>query len=47
MLYLEKLSNEYNCNIYLKLEKYNLSGSIKDRAVKEIILSLIKENKNK
>ena len=45
MLYLEKLSNEYNCNIYLKLEKYNLSGSIKDRAVKEIILSLIKENK--
>ena len=33
LLYLEKLSNEYNCNIYLILEKYNLSGSIKDRAV--------------
>ena len=45
MLYLKKLSNEYNCNIYLKLEKYNLSNSIKDRAVKEMLLSMIKENK--
>ena len=32
LLYLEKLSKNNNCNIYLKLEKFNLTGSIKDRA---------------
>ncbi len=42
LLYLEKLSKNNNCNIYLKLEKFNLTGSIKDRAVKNMLLEAIK-----
>lgn len=38
LVYLNNISKEYNCNIYLKLEKYNLTGSSKDRAVKEMLL---------
>ena len=40
-----KLKNSYKCNVYLKLEKYNLTGSSKDRAVKNMILEAIKDNK--
>lgn len=42
---LKKLSKKYNCNIYLKLEKYNLSQSCKDRAVKEMLLNALKSKK--
>ncbi|CEN31116.1 O-acetyl-serine thiol-lyase A (O-acetyl-sulfhydrylase)(OAS-TL) [[Clostridium] sordellii] len=43
-----KLNNiQNNNNIYLKLEKYNSGGSIKDRAVLGMIEDLIKENKIK
>ena len=43
-----KLNNiQDNNNIYLKLEKYNRGGSIKDRAVLGMIEDLIKENKIK
>lgn len=43
-----KLNNiQDNNNIYLKLEKYNSGGSIKDRAVLGMIEDLIKENKIK
>lgn len=45
LLYLRNLSKKYNSNIYLKLEKYNLSNSIKDRAVKQMILSAINDKK--
>ena len=45
LLLLANTSKKYKCNIYLKLEKYNLTQSIKDRAVKEMILSAIKEKK--
>lgn len=45
LLLLANTSKKYNCNIYVKLEKYNLTQSIKDRAVKEMILSAIKEKK--
>ena len=41
LLLLANTSKKYKCNIYLKLEKYNLTQSIKDRAVKEMILSAI------
>lgn len=37
--------NEYNNNLYLKLEKYSLNGSIKDRAAYYIINDLINKNK--
>jgi len=37
--------NEYNNNLYLKLEKYSLNGSIKDRAAYYIINELINKNK--
>lgn len=40
---LKKLSKEYNNNIYVKLESFNLTGSIKDRIVKFIILDEIKK----
>ena len=36
--------NEYNNNLYLKLEKYSLNGSIKDRAAYYIINDLIYNN---
>ncbi|CEO07952.1 cysteine synthase A [Paraclostridium sordellii] len=43
-----KLNNIHdNNNIYLKLEKYNSGGSIKDRAVLGMIEDLMKENKIK
>ena len=43
-----KLNNiQDNNNIYLKLEKYNRGGSIKDRAVLGMIEDLMKENKIK
>ena len=43
-----KLNNiQNNNNIYLKLEKYNSGGSIKDRAVLGMIEDLMKENKIK
>ena len=42
---LESLSNMYNCNIYLKLEKYNFSGSSKDRAVMNMLNKAMQENK--
>ncbi|CEO23853.1 cysteine synthase A [Paraclostridium sordellii] len=43
-----KLNNiQDNNNIYLKLEKYNSGGSIKDRAVLGMIEDLMKENKIK
>lgn len=45
LVYLEKISKNLNCHIYLKLEKYNLSGSSKDRAVKEMLLQALKEKK--
>lgn len=44
LVYLKKLSKKYDCNIYLKLEKYNLTGSSKDRAVKEMLLYAINNN---
>ncbi len=37
MLRLNRLVQGYNINVYLKLEYYNLSGSIKDRAALNII----------
>lgn len=49
LVYLEKFSKKYNNNIYAKLESFNLTGSIKDRAAKYIILDEIKKgnlNKN-
>lgn len=33
-------------NIYLKLEKYNLTGSIKDRAAKQIIIDYLENKKD-
>lgn len=43
-----KLNNiQHNNNIYLKLEKYNSGGSIKDRAVLGMIEDLMKDNKIK
>lgn len=42
---LNKLSSKYNSNIYLKLEKYNLTSSSKDRAVKQMIIAALEENK--
>lgn len=39
----EYLSNKYGSNVYLKLEKYNLTNSCKDRAVKEMIFKAINE----
>ncbi|CEO33076.1 cysteine synthase A [Paraclostridium sordellii] len=43
-----KLNNiQDNNNIYLKLEKYNSGGSIKDRAVLGMIEDLMKDNKIK
>lgn len=45
LVLLTKLSSHYNCNIYLKLEKYNLTYSSKDRIVKNILLNAIKNNK--
>ena len=42
MVYLNKTSKKYNCNIFLKLEKYNLTNSSKDRAVKEMLLYALK-----
>lgn len=44
LVYLKKISEENNCNIYLKLEKYNLTGSVKDRAVKNMLLEALKNN---
>lgn len=49
LVYLEKFSKKYNNNIYAKLESFNLTGSIKDRVAKHIILDEIKKgnlNKN-
>lgn len=43
LIYLDKLSKEYNNNIYIKLESFNLTGSIKDRVAKYIILDEIKK----
>lgn len=45
LIKINSLSKQYNCNIYLKLEKYNFTGSSKDRAVKNMILNAIKDNK--
>ena len=45
LIKLNTLSNNYNCNIYVKLEKYNLTGSIKDRAVMNMLINAFKENK--
>ncbi|MDY2574683.1 MAG: cysteine synthase family protein [Bacilli bacterium] len=45
-----KLSNinlEFNSSLYAKIEKNNLSGSIKDRACYQMIISLINEGKLK
>ena len=42
---LYKIVDDEN-KIYLKLEKYNLSGSIKDRAAKEIIIDYIEKKQN-
>ena len=47
MIHLNKLSKKMNCNIYLKLEKYNLTGSSKDRAVYNMIQELIDSKKIK
>ena len=47
LVFLPYFSKKYNCNIYLKLEKYNLTYSSKDRVVKEILLNALKENKIK
>lgn len=44
MLYLDKLSKMVNSNIYLKLEKYNLNYSVKDRAVKQMIIDALNKN---
>ena len=44
IIHLKNLSKKYNKNIYLKLEKYNLTGSIKDRAYKSMLLQALKEN---
>lgn len=41
---INSLSNKYKCNIYLKLEKYNLTHSAKDRAVKQMILEALNKN---
>lgn len=43
LVYLEKFSKEYSNNIYIKLESFNLTGSIKDRVAKYIILDEIKK----
>ena len=45
LIKLNSLSKEYNTNIYVKLEKYNLTGSSKDRAVMNMIINAFKENK--
>lgn len=45
-----KLSNinlEFNSSLYAKIEKNNLSGSIKDRACYQMIISMINEGKLK
>ena len=45
LVYLSYYSKKYNCNIYAKLEKYNLTYSSKDRMVKNIIINTINNNK--
>ena len=49
LLELNNLKKKYNlkANIFAKLESYNLTGSIKDRASLKMILDLEKENKIK
>lgn len=42
LVYLKDLSLKNNCQIYLKLEKFNLTGSIKDRAIKNMLLVALK-----
>lgn len=42
---LNKITQGLNANIYLKVEKNNLSGSIKDRASLQMILDLFDEGK--
>ena len=41
LVYMSNYSKTYKCNIYVKLEKYNLTYSSKDRAVKQILLDAI------
>lgn len=45
LIKIDSLSSEYNCNIYLKLEKYNFSGSIKDRAVMNMLIKAFEDKK--
>ena len=45
LIKINSLSKQYNCNIYLKLEKYNYTGSSKDRAVYNMIIEALNENK--
>ena len=49
LLKLKRLKEKYklNANIYAKLESYNLTGSIKDRASLQMIFDFEKENKLK
>ena len=42
---LSNINSRLGANLFAKIEKNNLSGSIKDRCCYEMILSLIKENK--
>ncbi len=42
---LSNINSNSGSNLFAKIEKNNLSGSIKDRACYEMIISLIKENK--
>ncbi len=44
---LNKISEGLNANIYLKIEKNNLSGSIKDRASYQMIIDLLESGKIK
>ena len=45
LVYVNKLSKKLECDIYLKLEKYNLTGSSKDRIVKNILINALNERK--
>ena len=47
MVKLSNINFELNSKLYAKIEKNNLSGSIKDRACYQMIISLINEGKLK
>lgn len=47
MVKLSNINLEFNSSLYAKIEKNNLSGSIKDRACYQMIISMINEGKLK